>query len=173
MAEDFTTLDASEIERRMEGVRERMRPVQVELDRLRSERDVLATELRRRERLATMNARRDLKQAMKEGTFPTVAELVASAVSGSFDDYVYNLKTGGEVRLGFPGARSQTVAFSDGRQVAQARDLAESARFYEAGWDLGAPGKPGVRVHFPGTRTERLVAPDEVFARPLERGAAD
>jgi hypothetical protein len=173
MAEDFTALDEAEIERRIEAVRERMRPVQLDLDRLRSERDVLATELRRRERLASMNARRDLKLAMREGSFPTVAELVASAVTGSFDDYVYNLKTGGEVRLGFPGARSQTVAFSDGRQVAQARDLAESARFYEAGWDLGAPGKPGVRVHFPGTRTERLVAPDEVFARPLERGAAD
>jgi len=167
MAEDFTTLDASEIERRMEGVRERMRPVQVELDRLRSERDVLAAELRRRERLATMNARRDLKQAMREGSFPTVAELVASGVTGSFDDYVYNLKTGGEVRLGFPGARSQTVAFSDGRQVAQATDLAQGARYFEAGWDLGAPGKPGVRVFFPGTRTERLVAPDEVFARPV------
>ncbi|HEY8681334.1 MAG TPA: hypothetical protein VIN01_09815 [Candidatus Dormibacteraeota bacterium] len=173
MPDDLTALDEAEIERRIEAVRQRMRPVQLELDGLRSERDVLATELRRRERLASMNARRDLKQAMKEGTFPTVAELVASAVSGSFDDYVYNLKTGGEVRLGFPGARSQTIAFSDGRQVAQARDLAESARFYEAGWDLGAPGKPGVRVHFPGTRTERLVAPDEVFARPLERGAAD
>ena len=173
MPDDLTALDEAEIERRIEAVRQRMRPVQLELDGLRSERDVLATELRRRERLASMNARRDLKQAMKEGTFPTVAELVASAVSGSFDDYVYNLKTGGEVRLGFPGARSQTVAFSDGRQVAQARDLGESARFYEAGWDLGAPGKPGVRVHFPGTRTERLVAPDEVFARPLERGAAD
>jgi hypothetical protein len=166
MAEDFTTLDASEIERRMEAVRERMRPVQVELDRLRSERDVLATELRRRERLATMNARRDLKQAMREGSFPTVAELVASGVTGSFDDYVYNLKTGGEVRLGFPGARSQTVAFSDGRQVAQATELAQCARYFEAGWDLGAPGKPGVRVFFPGTRTERLVAPEEVFARP-------
>jgi hypothetical protein len=166
MKEDFTSLDEGEIERRIEAVRERMRPVQLDLDRLRSERDVLATELRRRERLATMNARRDLKQAMREGTFPTIAELVASVVIGSFDDYIYNLKTGGEVRLGFPGARSQTVAFSDGRQVAQARDLAESARFYEAGWDLGAPGKPGVRVHFPGTRTERLVPPEEVFARP-------
>jgi hypothetical protein len=173
MQEDFTSLDQVEIERRIEAVRERMRPVQLELDKLRSERDVLATELRRRERLASMNARRDLKQAMREGSFPTVAELVASAVTGSFDDYVYNLKTGGEVRLGFPGARSQTVAFSDGRQVAQAKDLAESARYYEAGWELGAPGKPGVRVHFPGTRTERLVAPDEVFARPVERGAAD
>lgn len=166
MAEDLTALDQAEIERRIEAVRVRMRPVQLDLDRLRSERDVLATELRRRERLASMNARRDLKQAMREGTFPTVAELVASAVSGSFDDFVYNLKTGGEVRLGFPGARSQTVAFSDGRQVAQAKDLTEAARFYEAGWDLGAPGKPGVRVHFPGTRTERLVPPEEVFARP-------
>jgi hypothetical protein len=166
MPEDFTSLDEAEIERRIEAARERMRPVQLELDRLRAVRDVLATELRRRERLASMNARRDFKQAMREGSFPTVAELVASAVTGSFDDFVYNLKTGGEVRLGFPGARSQTVAFSDGRQVAQAKDLAESARFYEAGWDLGAPGKPGVRVHFPGTRTERLVAPDEVFARP-------
>src|ERR1700694_2302519 len=133
MAEDFTTLDPSEIERRMAGVRERMRPVQLERDKLRAERDVLATELRRRERLATMNARRDLKQAMREGTFPTIAELVAAAVGVSFDDYVYNLKTGGEVRLGFPGARSQTVTFSDGRQVAQAKDLAECARYYAAG----------------------------------------
>jgi hypothetical protein len=170
MAEDFTALDGAEIERRMEVVRERMRPVQLELDRLRSERDVLATEVRRRERLASLNARRDLKQAMRDGTFPTVAELVASLLGGSFDDYVYNLKTGGEVRLGFPGARSQTIAFSDGRQVAQAKDLAESARYYEAGWELGAPGKPGVRVHFPGTRTERLVPPEEVFARPATPG---
>jgi len=167
MAEDLTSLDKAEIERRIEAVRERMRPVQLELDRLRAERDVLATELRRRERLASLNARRDLKQAMREGSFPTVAELVGSAAAGSFDDYVYNLKTGGEVKLGFPGARSQTITFSDGRQVAQARDLAESARYYEAGWDLGAPGKPGIRVHFPGTRTERLVPPEEVFARPL------
>ena len=169
MADDLTLLEESVIERRIEAVKGRMRPVQLELDRLRAERDVLATELRRRERLASMNARRDLKQAMREGSFPTVAELVGSAGTGSFDDYVYNLKTGGEVKLGFPGARSQTITFSDGRQVAQAKDLAESARFYEAGWELGAPGKPGLRVHFPGTRTERLVPPDEVFARPPSR----
>jgi hypothetical protein len=172
MADDLTSLDSSEIESRMAAVRERMRPVQLELDKLRAERDVLATELRRRERLASMNSRRDLKQAMKEGDFPTVAELVASGAGGSFEDYVFNLKTGGEVRLGFPGARSQTVAFTDGRQVAQAKDLAESSSFYEAGWDLGAPGKPGLRVHFPGTRTERLVSPEEVFARSREAGGA-
>ncbi len=169
MAEDFTSLGAAEIERRIEAVRERMRPAQLELDRLRAERDVLATELRRRERLASMHARRDLKQAMREGSFPTFTELVESAPTGLFEDYVYNLKTGGEVRLGFPGARSQTVAFTDGRQVAQAKDLAECTRYYEAGWDLGAPGKPGLRVYFPGTRTERLVVPEEVFARSSRR----
>ena len=143
-----------------------MRPVQMELDRLRAERDVLATELRRRERLAAMNARRDLKEAMRSGELPTIAELVAGTAEGSFDDYAYNVKTGGAVRLGFPGARSQTIAFTDGRQVAQAKDLAEAARYYAAGWELGAPGKPGVRVHFPGTRTERLVRADEVFVQP-------
>ena len=43
--------------------------------------------------------------------------------------------------------------------------FAEVARLYAAGWDLGSPGRPGVRVHFPGTRQERLVSPDEVFVR--------
>jgi hypothetical protein len=163
--EDFADLKAAEIERRVEELKDRLKPVQLELDRLRAERDVLLTELRRRERLAAMTSRRDLKSSMRGGELPTVAELVAGFDSGSFDDYVFNLKTGGEVRLGFPGARSQTITFTDGRQVAQAKDLADSARYFAAGWDLGAPGKPGVRVNFPGTRTERLVPPDEVFAR--------
>lgn len=166
MPEDFAALPAEEIESRLEALKERMKPVQLELDRLRAERDVLLTELRRRERLAAMSSRRDLKTAMRAGELPTIADLVAGSDAGSFEDYVFNLKTGGEVRLGFPGARSQTIAFTDGRQVAQAKDLGEAARFFGAGWELGAPGKPGVRVHFPGTRTERLVAPEEVFARP-------
>jgi hypothetical protein len=50
-------------------------------------------------------------------------------------------------------------------QSAQARDLAEARRLYDAGWDHGAPGRPGVRVHFPGTRQERLVPADDVIAR--------
>jgi hypothetical protein len=170
VADDLSSLAEAEIRARMEALRERMRPVQLELDRIRGERDVLATELRRRERLASMGARRDLKAAMRAGELPTVAELIAVTADGSFDDYAYNVKTGGEVRLGFPGARSQSVAFTDGRQVAQAKDFAEAARYFAAGWELGAPGKPGVRVHFPGTRTERLAGADEVFATPMSAG---
>jgi hypothetical protein len=105
---------------------------------------------------------------MKEGTIPSIADLVGAVEEGSFDEYVYNLKTGGEVRLGFPGARSQSLSFTDGVQVAQAKDFAEAARFYVAGWELGSAGRPGVRIHFTGTRQERVVLPDEVFARRHE-----
>lgn len=162
--------DTQEIERRVAEIRERMRPLDAELARLRGERDVLLTELRRRRRLTERTNRAGLKASMREGEFPTVAELVAGSDAGSLEDFRFNLKTGGEVRLGFPGSRTQSLAFTDGVQVAQAHDLARAAELYAAGWELGSPGRPGVRVHFPGTRQERLVAADEVYARPGDRG---
>jgi len=162
-------LDAAAIEKRVAEIRERMRPLESDLAALRGERDVLLTELRRRRRLADRTHRADLKAGMREGKFPTVAELVASTDGGSLDDYDYNLKTGGQVRLGFPGARAQSLGFTDGVRIASAADFAQAAELYAAGWELGSPGKPGVRVHFPGTRQERLVPAEEVYARPGER----
>jgi hypothetical protein len=164
--EDLRALDATELESRIAEVKERMRPVESELSALRAQRDTLLTEVRRRERLAHRLSRADVKAAMKEGQFPSVAELVAAVDTGLLDEFVYHLKTGGEVILGFPGARSQTLTLTDGKQAAQAKDFAEASRLYAAGWELGSPGRPGVRVHFPGTRQERLAASDEVFARP-------
>jgi hypothetical protein len=169
MPEDLSALDAAELDRRVVELREQMRPLEQDLAGLRSRRDVLLTEVRRRERGEHRTSRADLKAAMKEGRFPTVAELVAGSDSGSLDDYAFNLKTGGEVRLGFPGARSQTLAFTDGVKTAQATDLAQAAELYAAGWELGSPGRPGVRVHFPGTRQERLMPGNEVYARPGDR----
>jgi len=166
VSEELSALEPAELERRVAELRERMRPVEMDLAALRAERDILLTELRRRERHANRLSRADVKSAMKEGRVPSVAELVAAVEIGSFDEYVYNVKTGGEVLLGFPGARSQSLTFTDGVQAAQAKEFAEAARLYAAGWELGSPGRPGVRVHFPGTRQERLVGADEVFARP-------
>jgi hypothetical protein len=166
--DELTALDAGELQRRISEVRERMRPVEKDLASLRAERDVLLTEVRRRERLAHRTSRADVKAAMKEGRFPSIADLVAGVDSGSLDEYVYHLKTGGEVRLGFPGARTQTLALTDGVQITQAKDFAEVARLYSAGWEIGSPGRAGVRVHFPGTRQERLAPADEVFAKPRE-----
>jgi hypothetical protein len=165
VADDLTALAAEEVEARVAGVRERMRPVEQQLAELRAERDVLLTELRRRQRLAQRERRADLRQAVRAGDLPTLGQLVAGAQGGSLEEHRYHLKTGGEVRLGFPGAQP-ALAFTDGRRLAQARDLAQAAELYAAGWELGTPGRPGVRVHFPGTRQERLVDPEELHVKP-------
>jgi len=165
LADDLTVLSGEEIEARVAAVRARMRPVEQQLTELRAERDVLLTELRRRDRLASRERRAGLREAMRAGELPTLGQLVATAEAGSLDDYRYHLKTGGEVRLGFPGARP-SLTFTDGRRAVQARDFAQAAELYAAGWELGSPGRPGARVHFSGTRQERLVDPDEVHVRP-------
>jgi hypothetical protein len=169
VAEDLGSLDEAELERRAAELRERMRPLEQDLAALRAEREVLLTEMRRRERGAHRASRADLKAGMKEGKFPTLVELVAGSEAGALDEYVFNLKTGGEVRLGFPGARRQSLTFTDGARTAQATDLARAAELYAAGWELGSPGRPGVRVHFPGTRQERVIPATEVYARPGDR----
>jgi hypothetical protein len=165
VADDLTALGADELDARIIDVRARMRPVERELAALRAERDVLLTEVRRRERLAHRERRAGLRDSMRAGELPTLAELIAGVEEGSLDAYRYHLKTGGEVRLGFPGA-VPAIPFTDGRRLAQARDLAQSAELYAAGWEVGSPGRPGVRVHFPGTRQERLVSPDELHVSP-------
>lgn len=159
----------AEIRAQVDAIRERMRPLEQQLAQLRAERDVLLTELRRLERGDRREARARLKASMQSGELPTIAELVAGSDAGSFDEFAFSLRTGGEVSLGFPGARRPTLAFTDGAKVQQAGDLAEAARLHEAGWELGSPGRPGVRIHFPGTRQERLVDAADVFARRLSQ----
>ncbi len=165
MSEELARLTDEELDGRISATRAAMQPLEQELARLRADRDVLVTEQRRRERTAHREQRASLKAAMREGAFPTIAELVAGGDDDPLEEFVYNLKTGGEVRLGFPGARQQTLTFTDGARTAQAADLAEAGRLYAAGWEHGSPGRPGVRVHFPGTRQERLVPADDVIAR--------
>jgi hypothetical protein len=165
VAEDLANLDAAELQRRIDEAQQRMRPVEQQLAAIRAERDVLLTERRRRERAAHRQARADVKAAMKEGRVPSLGELLAGADPPALEAYVYNLKTGGEVGLGYPGARRPSLALTDGAQTAQAYDFDEAAQLYARGWELGTPGRPGVRIHFAGTRQERLVSPDEVFAR--------
>src|ERR1700694_2589608 len=102
MPDDLGGIDGDELERRVAAIKERMRPLELELAALRGERDVVLTEIRRRERIAPRTSRAELQAAIKRGQSPTVAHLIAASDSGSLEAYVYNLKTGGEVKLGFP-----------------------------------------------------------------------
>src|SRR6202158_4690756 len=130
MSEELSSLEGAELDRRVAGLRGRMRPLEQDLAALRVERDVLLTEIRRRERTAHRVSRSDLKAAMKEGKLPTVAELVAGSDSGSFDDYGFNLKTGGAVRLGFPGGTEQRLVFMVRVKTDQESDLSQAAELY-------------------------------------------
>lgn len=165
---DLQQLSDEELNARIAALRDEMRPLEQQLAALRSRRDVVQTEVRRRERLARRVERADVKERMRSGSLPTVVELIAGGADGSLDAYVYNLKTGGEVRLGFPGARQQQLSFSDGRRTRQASSFEEGAELYAAGWFLGTPGRPGIRIHFPGTRQERLADPEDVYVRSRE-----
>src|SRR5437879_12762948 len=98
MADDLTQLDAAEIERRVAAVRERMRPLDEQLAAIRGERDLLLTELRRRRRLSERTTRADLKASMKEGKFPTIAELVAGSEGGSLRSEERRVGKGGGAR---------------------------------------------------------------------------
>src|SRR5947209_9178320 len=108
MADDLTALSAEELDARAADVRARMRPVEEQLAELRAERDVLLTERRRRERLAQRERRAGLRESMRAGELPTLAQLIAGAhedgqeagQGSALDAYRYHLRTGGEVRLG-------------------------------------------------------------------------
>lgn len=166
MSDDLSPLTDAELQERLEQIKLEMRPLEQQLADLRGRRDLILTERRRRDRLDRRQARAALRSAMTGGELATIAELIAGSEAGSFAEYAYSLKTGGEVALGFPGAREATVAFTDGVRVVQAKDLQQAAELYAAGWELGSPGRPGVRIHFPGTRQERLVDGADVYARP-------
>jgi len=46
--------------------------------------------------------------------------------------------------------------------VAEVRDR------YREGWDFGTAAHPGVRIHIPNSRTEKILAPSEVFLKVRE-----
>ncbi len=146
-----------------------MAPHQAQLRELRARTGEIATERRRRERAAHIAARAAVREQAKSGAMPSLVD--ALVTEGLLDDdlaladLAVFLKSGGEVRLGYP-ARPGQLSFTDGRQTRTARTWGESRRQFADGWEPGAPGVPGVRVHLVGTKVERVVAAHEVVVRP-------
>jgi len=143
-----------------------MAPYEQHLREIRTRAGELATERRRRERAQQVAQRAGVREAAKSGGMPS---LLAALESG---DDLYApatpltavhafLSTGGEVGFGF-ATRPGTIAFTDGRQQQQARTWGEARELHGRGWDPGAPGIPGVRVHLAGSRVERVVSAADV-----------
>jgi hypothetical protein len=143
-----------------------MAPYEQHLREIRTRSTELATERRRRERAQQVAQRAGVREAAKSGGMPSLAAALAAGEE-LFDagtvltDVHAFLSTGGAVGFGF-ATRPGTMTFTDGRQQRQAKTWGEARELHALGWDPGAPGIPGVRVHLAGSRVERVVAATDV-----------
>ena len=143
-----------------------MAPYEQHLREIRTRATELATERRRRDRAQQVAQRAGVREAAKSGGMPSLAAALES-VDDLFDGATpltrvqAFLSTGGEVGFGF-ATRPGTMTFTDGRQQRMARSWGEARELHALGWDPGAPGVPGVRVHLTGSRVERVVPASEV-----------
>jgi len=143
-----------------------MAPYEQHLREIRTRATELATERRRRERAQQVAQRAGVRDAAKSGEMPSLAVALESpeelfSPATVLSDVHAFLSTGGEVGFGF-ATRPGTMTFTDGRQQRQARTWGEARELHALGWDPGAPGVPGVRVHLAGSRVERVVSASDV-----------
>lgn len=151
-----------------------MSPYSRQIKELQARAAEVATEQRRRERAAHIAQRKAVREQAAAGEMPTLEAALAAPDSLAPDDTPLAslrafLATGGEVGFGF-ASRPGSLAFTDGRRQQPATTWGEARRLYADGWEPGAPGVPGVRIHLAGTRVERVVPLDGVVVE--RHGAA-
>jgi hypothetical protein len=151
-----------------------MAPYERQLRELRARGAELATERRRRERAQRHAQRIEVRRQAGSGEMPTLAEALAASepvvpADRPLREVRAFLTTGGEVGFGFPN-KPGFIGFTDGRRTTQAGTFGDARRLWDEGWEPGAPGVPGVRVHLAGTRVEKVVAADGIVVQTLESG---
>jgi hypothetical protein len=145
-----------------------MAPVRGELERLRLEADAVRGEIRRRERLDQVEARRATRAELSAGDVPTLELVIAAeqpADNTRFDDLTYLRESATEVRLGYASASHQEVSFTNGSTTEDAADLGAARRLWREGWDFGTAAARGIRIYPVGSRAEKVVPPTEVHVR--------
>jgi hypothetical protein len=143
-----------------------MAPYEQHLREIRTRATELATERRRRERAQQVAQRAGVREAARSGGMPSLAAALASGeelfdAATALTGVQAFLSTGGEVGFGF-ATRPGTMTFTDGREQRMARTWGDARELHALGWDPGAPGVPGVRVHLAGSRVERVVPASDV-----------
>jgi hypothetical protein len=146
-----------------------MAPYEQHLREIRTRATELATERRRRERAEQVAQRAGVREAAKSGGMPSLAAALATGedlfdAASPLTEVPAFLSTGGAVGFGF-ATRPGTMTFTDGRQQRMARTWGEARELHALGWDPGAPGVPGVRVHLAGSRVERVVPASDVVLK--------
>ncbi|HYM49102.1 MAG TPA: hypothetical protein VET65_00880 [Candidatus Limnocylindrales bacterium] len=170
---DLAQLSDDALSRRVRELMAEMSPLEEALGRLRAQIQQVASEQRRRERQQHLATRMQVRTTVAQGQMPTLQQVAESLEelipSGSaLTGLRFYRDSGTEVGLGYATGREPTLWMTNGAETATVRSIAELRARYADGWDFGTSAHPGVRIHLPNTRTEKILTPAEVFVRSRE-----
>ncbi len=154
-----------ELNERARALEEQIAPIRAVLDSIRQTNAAIATEVRRRERMASHAERKALQQSFSDTSHPLLETalgtpgLFPAALPLAELDCV--LRTGGAVQLGYATKRG-TMSFTDGTEVRNASTWGESTALFLDGWQPGTKTLPGVRVVLLESKVERVVPAGDI-----------
>jgi sulfite reductase alpha subunit-like flavoprotein len=173
MAEPTNLDQASDedLARRIREIMAEMAPLEEALGRLRVQIQQVASEQKKRERVQHLKARMQVRTTVATGQMPTLQQVAESS-----NDLVtpetpltglrFFRDSGTEIGLGYATGREPTVWMTNGSNTSAVKTVAEIRSRYVEGWDFGTAQHPGVRIHIPNSRTEKILEASEVFVRP-------
>src|SRR6202165_2155481 len=159
-----------ELARRVRDIMAEMTPLEEALGRLRAQIQQVVSEQKKRERSQHLKARMQVRTTVAQGQMPTLQQVAESSNDlVPPDTSLAGLRvfrdSGTELGLGYATGREPTVWMTNGSSTAAVNTVAEIRSRYLEGWDFGTAAHPGVRIHIPNSRTEKILEADQVFIR--------
>jgi hypothetical protein len=172
MAEPLNLENASdeELARRVRDIMAEMNPLEEALGRLRAQIQQVASEQKRRERSQHLKSRMQVRTTVAQGQMPTLQQIAESSndlvpPDAALAGLRFFRDSGTEIGLGYATGREPTVWMTNGSSTAAVKTIAEIRSRYLEGWEFGTAAHPGVRMHIPNSRTERILQASEVFVQ--------
>src|ERR1700716_316848 len=159
-----------DLARRVREIMAEMAPLEEALGRLRVQIQQVASEQKKRQRSQHLKARTQVRTTVAQGQMPTLQQVAESSndlvpPDASLAGLRFFRDSGTEIGLGYATGREPTVWMTNGSSTAAVKTVAEIRSRFLEGWDFGTAQHPGVRIHIPNSRTEKILQAAEVFIR--------
>src|ERR1700716_145604 len=172
MAEPLNPEQASdeELARRVREIMAEMTPLEEALGRLRAQIQQVVSEQKKRQRSQHLKARMQVRTTVAQGQMPTLQQVAESSNDLVLPETAlaglrFFRDSGTEMGWGYATGREPTVWMTNGSNTAAVKTIAEIRSRYLEGWDFGTAAHPGVRIHIPNSRTEKILRASEVFVK--------
>jgi hypothetical protein len=159
-----------ELARRVREIMAEMTPLEESLGKLRAQIQQVVSEQKKRERAQHLKSRMQVRTTVAQGQMPTLQQVAESSndlvpPDASLTGLRFFRDSGTEVGVGYATSREPTIWMTNGSSTAAVKTVAEIRSRYLEGWDFGTAAHPGVRIHIPNSRTEKILQASEVVVR--------